>query len=132
MFKSWSRRGHKRVCIEHTLFPGYAFITIGETQGFPHRRENPWLTGLVGVRGSPLKIQDQTIADLRTRIVAGEFNPRRRPLLQAGQPVRITSGLMTGIEGVVETATETRARLVVTLFGHALPVSIRVADLIYV
>ena len=85
--------------------------------------------GFVGCKGAPIKVPDRAISELRNRIELGEFSPKRRPILAPGCNVRISAGPMSGHEGVVETANEMRARLLLQLFGHAISVNIPVADL---
>jgi transcription antitermination factor NusG len=74
-------------------------------------------------------VADRAISELRNRIELGEFSAKRRLILAPGSNVRISAGPMSGHEGMIETANQTRARLIVELFGHAISVNIPVVDL---
>ena len=92
----WKNR--QRVKIQLPLFPSYLFVRIGN-------RERARVLGAPGVlrvlgnaRG-PEPIPDATVDLLRSDLFRGKAEPH--PDLAIGQKVRIRSGAMQGVEGVL-------------------------------
>jgi transcription antitermination factor NusG len=93
----WSDR--TRV-VELPLFPGYVFVNIQQTLDarVPVLRTNG-VTSFVGVRGgSP--VPESEIESVRTLLNRG-ISFQAHPFLTIGQRVRILSGSLRGVEGVL-------------------------------
>jgi transcription antitermination factor NusG len=88
-----------RVTLDLPLFPGYLFIHI-------RRNERgsvltvPGAVALVGgTGGEPAPLADATIEELRAGLKLRAAQPH--PLMTIGQRVRIRSGALEGLEGIV-------------------------------
>jgi transcription antitermination factor NusG len=81
------------------LFPGYLFCALD-----PHYRlpvlTVPGVIGILGTTHTPTAIPTEEIEAIRRTIASGlPFEPFQ--LLQPGEPVRVQTGPLAGIEGVV-------------------------------
>jgi transcription antitermination factor NusG len=95
--RKWS--DGSKVTLELPLFPGYLFIHI-------RRNERVRVLGVPGVLavvggtgGEPAPLPDSTIEALRSGLELRPAQPH--PLMTAGQRVRIRSGALAGLEGIV-------------------------------
>jgi transcription antitermination factor NusG len=93
-----STNGRRRV-ITPPLFPAYLFVRI-ELQWHTAR----WSIGVVGLimaADGPAKVPDAIIDGLRAREQDGcVMLPEEEPRLRAGDPIRVTSGLLMGATGL--------------------------------
>jgi transcription antitermination factor NusG len=88
--------------------------------------EVPGVLSLVpGLEGLPSPVEDREIARLRGEIHLRK--PMPHPYLPVGQRVRIASGVLGGIEGVVE-RTKSHCRVVLTLELIMRSISIEVEE----
>jgi transcription antitermination factor NusG len=68
---------------------------------------------LVSFNGHPAPMPDKEIEDLRDRLsIAGRVEPH--PYLSVGRQVRVRSGPLKGLEGVIQRAKD-RCRIVVSI-----------------
>jgi transcription antitermination factor NusG len=95
--RKWS--DGSKVTLELPLFPSYLFIHI-------RRNERVRVLGVPGVLavvggtgGEPAPLPDATIEALRSGLELRPAQPH--PLMTAGQRVRIRSGALAGLEGIV-------------------------------
>lgn len=92
----WKNR--QRVQLVLPLFPSYVFARIGR-----HERGtvlgSPGVLHIVGNTREPLPVPDATIEFLRSDLCASSIEPYRE--LVVGQKVRIRSGAMRGLQGVL-------------------------------
>jgi transcription antitermination factor NusG len=83
------------------LFPGYVFVRTGASV---HDRvavlQTNGITGFVGVRGQGISIPDQQIQAIQAVIQSG-VSIGQYPFLQEGTRVRIRSGSLAGVEGLL-------------------------------
>jgi transcription antitermination factor NusG len=92
----WKNR--QRVQLDLPLFPSYLFVCIG-------RRERgtvlgtPGVLRIVGNSREPIPVPESTIEFLRSGLEAGKIEPYHE--LVVGQKVRIRSGAMSGLQGVL-------------------------------
>jgi len=107
--RQWSDRLKE---IEAPLFPGYVFcrINIGRRASV---LKTPGVIGFAGAGYNPLFICEREIESIRTMVRAGLL-PQPCPYLQEGQRVRIKTGSLAGIEGIVQKV-KTQFRLVVSI-----------------
>ena len=92
----WKNR--QRVQLALPLFPSYLFVRIcqrerGKVLGAPG------VLRIVGNNREPLPVPDTTVEFLRSEIYENKIEPYRE--LVVGQKVRICSGAMSGLEGVL-------------------------------
>jgi transcription antitermination factor NusG len=107
--KRWSDRVKE---VELPLFPGYLFCRFDPLNRLPILK-TPGVIQIVGYNRQPVAIEDYEIADIQTLVASGMPNTPW-PFLQAGEKVRIDSGALRGVEGIL---TEFRGshRLIVSI-----------------
>jgi transcription antitermination factor NusG len=84
--------------IEDPLFPGYVFSRFEPDARLPILT-TPGVMGIVSFGQQLARIDEEEIAAIRTAVHNGDCQPW--PYLAAGQMVRVTSGPLEGIEGVL-------------------------------
>lgn len=91
-------RNRQRVKVPVPLFPGYLFV---RTSGLDYFKvlQCPGVVRLVGNHSGPLPIADSVIELLRASVAEKKIEPYRE--LVAGKRVRVKSGPMRGVEGVL-------------------------------
>ncbi len=94
--RRWSDRNKK---IEQPLFPGYVFCRFNPLFRLPILI-TPGVIGIVGVGKMPVPIEDSEIASIQTIVKSGLPN-QPWPFLQVGERVRIESGPLEGLEGIL-------------------------------
>ena len=92
----WKNR--QRVSLVLPLFSSYVFVRIS-SQERGRVLQSPGVVRIVGTRKEPLPVPDSAIEFLRSDICAGNIEPYRE--LVVGQKVRIKSGVMRGLQGVL-------------------------------
>jgi transcription elongation factor/antiterminator RfaH len=98
------RQWHDRkTVVDWPLFPGYVFARLrgGATSLV---LSTPGVVTIVSQNGSPAPIRDEVIEGVRRlAAVAAETGtiPKPSPLVHEGRRVRITSGPLRGLEGVI-------------------------------
>lgn len=101
-----------KVILDQPLFPGYVFVHVARQQRVPVL-EVPGVLWVVGKSGSqPTPLPEFEIETLRSALDPLRAEPYL--LLAAGQRVRIRSGALSGIEGIV-VRQKSSFRVVITL-----------------
>ena len=105
-------RDGSKVTLDLPLFPGYLFIHIrrserGAVLGVPGA-----LDVVGGTGGEPAPLPDATIDALRLGLEQREAQPH--PFVTAGERVRICSGALAGLEGIV-VRSKNKFRVVLTV-----------------
>lgn len=96
-----SARQWKKSCpvvLELPLFPAYVFVRIARNA----RRVVLSMPGVISIVGSskdPWPLSDHEIESLRLGMQAHKIEPH--PYLRIGERVRVKSGVMAGVEGVL-------------------------------
>jgi len=93
--RDWKDR---RVTLEMPLFPGYVFVRLC----LPEKVKAitvPNVVGLLGTRDTPSSISNEEIHRIRMGVEYGNAEPCA--YLKQGDRVRITSGVMAGLEGML-------------------------------
>ena len=98
-YRSRRRWSDRCATVELPLFPGYLFCRFVRAQSLSVR-QTPGVVDVVGIAGKPAPIRDEEILDLRASVESG------RPILPwpypaAGDRVRIGSGPLAGVSGIV-------------------------------
>jgi len=96
--------------VENVAFPGYLFCQFDPGKKIPIISSCA-IEYIVGMRGTPVPIPDQQIADIRRALAAGA---RPSPYFRVGQRVRVEYGALVGVEGVLATDANT-GRLIVSI-----------------
>jgi transcription antitermination factor NusG len=105
----WSKRTPVRLKLP--LFPNYVFVHT-PPQGRISVLAVPGVIAIVGRGNVPSPLPDHEIEMLRSSLEQGRFEPH--PYLGAGERVRIRSGALEGIEGIV-VRRKNEVRVVLTL-----------------
>lgn len=105
-------RDGSRVTLELPLFPGYLFIHIRRNERVRVLEVPGALAVVSGTGGEPSPLPDATIDTLRAGLELLPAQPH--PLMTAGQRVRIRSGALAGLEGIV-VRNKNNFRVVMTL-----------------
>ena len=120
MRKRWSDRIKE---VDTPLFPGYLFCRFD-----PHDRlpilKTPGVMQIVGFKNGPVAVDESEIQALQTIAAAGA-RQQPWPFLTAGDRVRIESGPLLGLEGILtEVRRSHRLVLSVTLLQRCVAVEI--------
>lgn len=96
--RRWSDR---RTEIELPLFPGYAFVRIAYFSGERVRvLQATGVAGFVGPNPSGVSIPDEQIEAIRTLLIR-KVAVTEHPFLKVGQRIRVRSGALSGVEGIL-------------------------------
>ena len=127
-YSSLRRWKDRRVQLELPLFPGYVFVRMAMCERLPVL-QIPGLARLVGFDGTPAALPDEDIEALRTSLATG-LRAEPHPFLTVGRKVRLKSGPLAGLEGIL-VRKKRRARFVVSvdLIQRSIAVEVDEADL---
>jgi transcription antitermination factor NusG len=123
-----SRWKDRRVMIDRPIFPGYVFTHIKL-----HERKSifgtPGVVRMLSFNGRPAAIDDAEIDAIRLCLEGGS-RPERHPYLATGEMVRVKSGALAGLNGLV-TRHKNQYRIIVsmTLIRQSVSVEIDAAAL---
>jgi len=99
LYKSVRRWKDRKKQVEMPLFPGYVFVQIGL-----HNRlqvlKVPGVVQLISFNGKPAPVPDSEIEVLR-RGLSNRMATEPHPYLKVGKRVRVHSGPMAGVEGIL-------------------------------
>jgi transcription antitermination factor NusG len=94
--REWSDRTKE---VEQPLFPGYVFCRFDYTQRRPIV-VTPGVLQVVGCGRTPLAVEDREIEAIQTAMASG-IATQPWPYLEVGERVRIHSGKLSGLEGIL-------------------------------
>jgi transcription antitermination factor NusG len=89
----------RRVTLQLPLFPGYVFVRIALRDRL-RVVQVPGLARLVGFNGMPAALPKEEIAALQATLASG-VRAEPHPFLVVGRRVRVKSGPMTGMQGIL-------------------------------
>jgi transcription antitermination factor NusG len=104
----WNQRS---VRLQLPLFPGYIFVRIGPAERIGVLNL-PSVVHFVGPQGNPSELADNEIEILRNSLSLRRAEPH--PYLSLGRRVRVTSGPLRGLEGVV-VRSQNKSRMIVSI-----------------
>jgi transcription antitermination factor NusG len=99
LYNSVRRWRDRRVRLAMPLFPGYVFLRLALREKL-RVLEIPSLVHLVGFDGQPAALSDEEIEALRQGLTE-RLNVQPHPYLTVGRRVRVVSGPLTGLEGII-------------------------------
>ena len=118
--KRWSDRVKE---VQTPLFPGYLFCRFDPQDRLPIMK-TPGVMQIVGVNRVPVPVDEVEIDAVQTLVASGIPN-QPWPFLQVGERVRIESGSLRGIEGILMDFKGTqRLVLSITLLQRSVSVEI--------
>jgi transcription antitermination factor NusG len=94
-----SRRKDRRAVVDQPLFPGYVFTRI-DAGDRAHVLRIPSVVRVLSFNGVPADIADEEIDAVRRCLIRGE-NPEPHPFPEQGDTVRVKSGPLQGLQGVI-------------------------------
>ena len=113
------RRG-VRQSVDEKLFPGYVFVHVVLTDPLASCiRNTPRVLGFLG-GDTPQPVEDAEVEALVQRANAPTEVFTNKKSLEVGQMMRVSSGLFSGMEGLVESVDELkqRAKLSISILGR--------------
>jgi transcription antitermination factor NusG len=126
-YASVRRWKDRRVRLELPLFPGYVFVHLALTDRLCVL-QTPSVVRLVGFGGQPTPLPDPEIETLRHRLAPG-MRIEPYPYLKVGQRVRVRTGSLQGLEGIlVRKKNITRLVVSLDLIMRSVAVEIDVAE----
>jgi transcription elongation factor/antiterminator RfaH len=110
-----SRRRSRRLPINVPLFPGYLFIhTDLDTSTYHEILKTPGVVRLLGFRGSPTPVPEETIHSVKAIVDCGQpVHPY--PYLKAGALVQVLEGPLAGTIGVILERKDKKRRLIISV-----------------
>ena len=99
LYQSLRRWKDRRKQIELPLFPGYIFVHVALKDRLQVLRL-PGVLQFVGFGGKPAVLPDVEIESLREGLMRG-LRAEPHPYLKVGRRVRVHSGPMSGMEGIL-------------------------------
>jgi len=112
LYSSVRRWRDRRVKLELPLFPSYVFVHLPLFERLRVLRV-PGVVRLVGFSKTPVPLPDDEIARIRT-ILHDQIRVEPHPYLTVGKRVRIKTGPMEGLEGII-VRRKNKLRFVVTV-----------------
>jgi transcription antitermination factor NusG len=98
-YTSVRRWKDRRVTLQLPLFPGYIFVHMALADRMAVVTV-PGVARLVGFDGTPVALPEQEITTLRTSLAKG-FQAAPHPYLVVGRRVRVKSGALAGLSGIL-------------------------------
>ena len=131
LYRSVRRWKDRRKELSLVLFPGYVFVRM-QLQNRFRVLQLPGAVRLVSFNGQPAALPEEEIENLKSRL-AGSGNIEPHPYLIAGRRVRVRSGPLQGLEGII-LRTKDRCRIVLSihLIMRSLAVEVDDGDLEFV
>ena len=131
LYRSVRRWKDRRKELSLVLFPGYVFVRM-QLQSRFRVLQLPGAVKLVGFNGQPAALPEEEIENLKSRL-AGSGNIEPHPYLSAGRHVRVRSGPLQGLEGII-LRTKDRCRIVLSihLIMRSLAVEVDDGDLEFI
>jgi transcription antitermination factor NusG len=98
-YESLRRWKDRRIRLGLPLFPGYVFVRIRLCDRL-RVLEVPGVVRLVQFNGEPAPLPDDIVETLRNSL-NGPFKAEPHPFLRVGRRVRVASGPLSGVEGIL-------------------------------
>ena len=116
--RQWRHRAGKRFREVGPLFPGYLFVRLAFAGDYPRVRWTPGLARVVAFGDSPVRIEEDMLAQIREMEKAGSRGRLRSQSLEPGARVRVMEGPFAGFQGRVVTRLSggERVRILLELF----------------
>ncbi len=128
LYKSVRRWKDRRKELELPIFPGYLFVRMALRERVSVLQV-PGVVHLVSFQGRPAPVPDSDIEMLQRQLSqSGRLQPH--PFLTIGRRVRISSGPMSGMEGILARKKDkVRVVLSIELIQRAVAVEVDLADI---
>jgi transcription antitermination factor NusG len=128
LYRSLRRWKDRSKQLDLPLFPGYVFVHLA-LQDRLRVLQLPGVLQLVSFCGTPATVPDAQIETLRNGL-AGDVHAEPHPYLATGRRVRVRSGAVAGMEGIlVRRKHRFRVVLSISLIQRAVAVEVDEADI---
>jgi transcription antitermination factor NusG len=128
-YESLRRWKDRRVKLQLSLFPGYVFVRMA-LQDRLQVLQVPGVARLVGFNGTPTALPQEEIEALKTSLARGVC-ASPHPYLTAGRRVRVKTGSLAGLEGVlVRSKNSTRFVISLDLIMRSISVEVDGVDVV--
>jgi len=129
LYRSVRRWKDRRKELMLALFPGYVFVRM-PLENKLQVLGLPGVVRLVSFNGQPATLSASEIETLQNRLSGGALNIAPHPYLSKGRRVRVRSGAMEGLEGIIVRRKD-RCRVVfsIDLIQRSVAVEVDEADL---
>ena len=125
LYSSVRRWRDRRVRLDLPLFPGYVFVRLALRDKL-RVLQIPAVARLVGFNGQPAALADDEMEVLQRGLTA-QLQAEPHPYLAVGRRVRVVSGPLTGLEGII-VRKKNRFRFVISLNLIMRSVSVEMDD----
>lgn len=128
LYQRVSRWKDRRVIVQEPLFAGYIFVRISLAEKM-RVLELPSVSRLIGFNGEPTPLPDEEIEALRDGLNGG-VQATPCPYLAIGRRVRVRSGPLQGLEGILQKKKKAfRFIISMELIQRSISVEVDAADL---
>jgi transcription antitermination factor NusG len=128
LYDQISRWKDRRVRVQLPLFSGYVFVRLALREKL-RALQIPGVVRLVGFGGVPVPLSDREMETMRDGL-ARAVHPEPHPYLQVGRHVRLNSGPLQGLEGIlIKKKTGYRFVLSIELIQRSVAVEVDAADI---
>ncbi len=128
LYESVRRWKDRRVRLDLPLFPGYVFVRLALRDRL-QVLQIPSVVRLVGFNGLPTALDDAEIEKLREALTH-HLPAKPHPYLTVGRPVRIISGPLESLEGILlRKKSNLRVVLSLDLIMRSIVVDVDIADI---
>ena len=125
LYRSVRRWKDRRKELALVLFPGYVFVRM-EWQNRLQVLRLPGAVRVITFNGEPAALADAEVENLRNRLAASRgIEPH--PYLRAGCRVRVRSGALEGLEGIMQRSKD-RCRIVFSMHLISRSVAVEVDE----
>jgi transcriptional antiterminator NusG len=112
----WSQRGGKRHLISVPMFPGYLFLRHAmDKASYIDVRKARGLVRILGERWDRLSVVPDAEIEAVQTVLNAALPVMSHPYLREGQRVRITRGLLTGVEGILVQSKPAKGLLILSV-----------------
>lgn len=128
-FKKKTKEGEKEIVRKKKIISGYVYVKMKlDNEIWNKIRELSSVGYILGEKGTPIPVPEENIASLKEKVVGGEVSKIFQ--ISVGDKVRIKSGPLKGLSGIVEWISEDRnkIRVLISIFGRQTPLEIETAQ----
>lgn len=127
--KRKTKEGEKEIVRRRKIISGYVYVKMKLDNDVWNKIRSLSSVGYVlGEKGVPIPIPEENIVSLKEKVVGGEVSKIFR--MAVGDKVRIKSGPLKGMSGIVEWISEDRSKLrvLISIFGRQTPLEIETSQ----
>ena len=120
------KEGGRRVESEKKVFPGYVLVRMElDNRSWAAVRNTPGVTGFVGSQGNPEPLTRDEYNKIMKR-TSRKAPKRTSTNLEVGQTIKVVSGPLSDLEGVIsEVSPEAgKVKVLLSIFGRETPVEL--------